>query len=338
MSDDLASGLAATANEPTADTTPATPDAALDAVFDAPAEPAASSEPSGTPDPAKEPVAATQPPQTTEPPKPGGTGEPPRERWDSILANARTKAKEEALAEHRDHLEVIAELKRDFPGTLARLLEEAADNPQFSETITAKAAALLNARKQAGKANEEPQPDAVMRYEDGTTEPSYTPAQLRKWQEWRERQVESKLMQKFQPLQELQQQIQQQKELRIEAEKVASVVSKRSAPWKAMPHFETHKDAILKRQQELYNEMSTQPGFDPQETPFEAMHRAYAEIVNAQALPKLQSQQTDSLVAQAARKRAGSSSDPAASAPAQPRKPRTPDEAVDQVFDAYVPT
>jgi hypothetical protein len=309
-------------------------------VFDAPSEPAASSDTPASPDPAKEPVAATQQPQ--EPAKTEASkGEPPPEKWEKILANARTKAKEEALAANRDHLAVVAELQRDFPGTLARLLEEAAANPQYSEAITAKAAALLNARKQAGKANEEPQPDAVMRYEDGTTEPSYTPAQLRKWQEWRERQVEAKLMQKFEPLQQLQQRFEEHQHVQQAQKVAADVAEERGALWKTMPMFEPNKDAILTRQQEIYAEAEAaakrgEGRFDPINTPWMALQQAYAEVIGTHALPKLQSQQTDDLVAQAARKRAGSSSDPAASAPAQPRKPRTPDEAVDSVFDAYV--
>jgi hypothetical protein len=330
--DDLNAGLAATANEPAADST--TIDATLDAAFDAPSEPTAGSDTPTSQEPASGPVAATQPPQ--EPAKTDGAkGEPPRERWDTILANARTKAAQDALAEHREHLEVVAELKRDFPGTLARLLEEAASNPQFSDTITAKAAALLNARKQSAKANEEPQPDAVMRYEDGTTEPTFSPAQLRKWNEWRERQMEAKLTEKFQPLQQLQQQFERHQQTKLEAEKAAGIAEKRSASWKSMPLFSDNKDAILARQQELYKDAATQPGFDPVNGPWELLQQAYGEVISATAIPKLQSQQTQQLVADAARKRAASSSDPNATAPAQPRKPRTPDEALDQVFSAY---
>lgn len=331
MSEELATGLAATANEPVADSP--TIDTVLDTAFEPSSEPAAGSEPSGNPQTAQEPVAATQQPQTTEPPS-GVKGEPPKERWDSILANARTKAREEALAENRDHLEVVAELKRDFPGTLARLLEEAAANPQYSETITAKAAALLNSRKQEAKANAEPEPD--LQTADGAL--VYSADQLRKWHQWNSRQTEEKLRAEMKPLHDLQHHLVQRAEAQKLTQEAHSIAEERGATWKAMPFFEDHKDAILARQQEIYADAEAagkrgEIRFDPVNTPWTALQQAYAEVIRTQALPKLQSQQTDSLVAQAARKRAASSSDPAASAPAQPRKPRTVDEALNQVFD-----
>ena len=331
MSDELSTGLAATANEPVADSP--TIDTVLDTAFEPSSEPAAGSEPSGDPDPAKEPVAATQQPQTTEN-QSGAKGEPPKERWDTILANARTKAREEALAENREHLEVVAELKRDFPGTLARLLEEGAIDPRFSETLTTKAAAILAARKQDAKANTEPEPD--LQTADGAL--VYSADQLRKWHQWNQKQTTAQLTEQFKPLQELTQRFEQAKQFEHEKTVANQIAAERGAQWKAMPLFEDHKDAILARQAELYAEAHAahQRGegrFDPVNTPWAALQQAYSEVIRTQVLPKLQSQQTDNLVAVAARKRAGSSSDPAASAPAQPRKARTVDEALDQAFD-----
>ena len=327
MSDELATGLAASANEPAADSTPSTPDAVLDAAFDEPSEGAAPSEPSGSPEPAQEPGAATSQPQ--EPAKPETQpGEPPRERWDTILANARTKAKEEALAEHKNALEIFQSLQRDLPGTLAQLLEEAAQDERFSDTITAKAAALLNARKQKGKLDEEPAAD--LQTNDGAL--VYSADQLRKWHEWNNRQIEKRLGEQFKPLTELSQQFATAEERAKATQEANSVAEKRGALWKQMPHFEANKDAILKRQGELYTEAAQQHGFDAVNGPWELLQRAYAEVVTTQALPKLQAQQTNTLIAEAAKKRAGSSGDPAAMPPAQPRKPRTVDEALDQGF------
>ncbi len=334
MSEELATGLAATANEPVADSP--TIDTVLDAAFDSPSEPAAGSAPSGDPTPAKQPVAATQPPQTTE--TPSGVGEPPKERWPSILDNARKKAREDALAEHRDHLEVVAELKRDFPGTLARLLEESAGDPRFSEQITAKAAALLAARGKEAKANAEPEPD--LQLTDGTL--VYSAEQQRKWHKWNQNQTTAQLSEQFKPLQELTQLIEQRKQQVRDVAQVEATVTTRMSEWTSMPFFKEHKDAIASRQQELYAEMqasaqaSGQP-FDYANAPFKALSAAYAEVVSTKVVPSLQSQQTDSLVAAAARKRAASSSDPAAAAPARPRRPRTVDEALNQVFDAVAP-
>lgn len=329
MSDDLTAGLAATANEPTADSTP-TIDATLDAAFEPSSEPAAGSEPSAQTEPAKEPAAATaQPPAQTQ--TESQTGEPPKERWDSILANARTKAREEALAEHKNALEIFQEIQRDPGAAIARWFEELAGNDRYSEAMAAKAAALLNARKQKGKAEDEPAPD--LQTQDGAL--VYSADQLRKWQEWNGRQIEKRLGEQFKPLTELRDQVEQSREAQRVTQQAVSLAQKRGEAWKSMPFYEDNKDAILKRQQELYADASKAPGFDAVNGPWELLQRAYGEIVQSHALPKLQATKTEQLVANAAHKRAGSASDPAAAAPAQPRKPRTPDEAIDQVFDAY---
>jgi hypothetical protein len=336
MSDDLASGLAASANEPTHDTQPASLDATLDQAFEAPAEGSEPSDPSAQIEPAKDASAATtaQPQATTDPKAQttGDKGAPPPDKWEHVLANARTKARDEALAEHREALEVVKELRTDFAGTLTRMLEEAAEHPEYSDAITAKAAALLNARKQRGRVDEEPQPDAVMRYEDGTTEPTFSPAQQRKWAEWRERQMKAGLLNEFKPLLDMQQQFKTVQERAKVTQEAATIAAKRSESWKTMPLFEDNRAAILERQQALYADAATQPGFDAVNGPWELLQQAYAEVIGTHALPKLQSQQTQTLVADAARKRAASSGDPAASLPAQPRRPRTVDEALDQGF------
>jgi hypothetical protein len=131
----------------------------------------------------------------------------------------------------------------------------------------------------------------------------------------------------------MKQQIERHQETQRDTQKATAIAEKRGATWKTMPFFEDHKAAILGRQQELYESAKGSDGFDPVQGPWELLQRAYSEVVSTQALPKLQLAQTDSLVASAARKRAGNSSDPAASAPAQHRKPRTVDEALSQVYD-----
>lgn len=332
VSDALATGLAASANEPTADSS--TPDTVLDAAFAESPALAASAEPPTSPEPAKEPVAATSQPQEPTTSELGKKGEPPPERWDSILANARTKAREDALAEHRDALEIVKNLRENFTGTLAQMLEEGAADPRFSQEITAKAAAILSARRQQAKADDMPQPD-----QGDDKYVWYSPDQQAKLDAWKARQLKSELLNEFKPLMDLRQQIESSKQQAQERHQALSIAEERGALWKAMPHFSDHKDAILQRQAALYAEMEQQAQqgqrrLDPVNAPWEALQRAYAEVVTSQALPKLQVQQTNTLVASAAHKRAGSASDPAASAPAQPRQPRTPDEALDQVFGA----
>lgn len=342
MSEELSTGLAATANQPTHDTQPTTIDSALDAAFDAPAEGSEPSDPSTPTEPVKEATAdATVQPQATTVPKPetGAQGAPPPEKWEHILENTRRKSVEEALAKYRDAktgvdlLSVAESLRSDFSGTLSRLLEEAADDPQLGDTITAKAAALLNARKQRAKADEMPQPD-----QSDDKYVWYSPEQQQRLDAWKARQIKGELLNEFKPLLELKEQYEQHKQAKVDAEQAAAIAEERGAEWKNAPMFSENKDAIIKRQAEIYGEMKAahdrgERRMDPVNAPWQALQRAYFEVLGTQALPKLQTQQTQKLLDTAAHKRAGSASDPAASLPATPRKPRTPDEALDQVFD-----
>lgn len=325
MSDELSTGLAATANEPAADIQ--TEDAVLDAAFASP-EPAADSEPSAETAPVSEPAAAIAQPQTPDQPS-GVKGVPPEERWPSILENTRNKTREETLAAYKDQLEIVQRLREDFSGTLAQLLEEGSNDPRFSEQLTSRAAAILAARNQAAKANTEPEPD--LQTADGAL--VYSADQLRKWHQWNQTQTEKKLTEQFKPLQQLQQRFEQHQQQVQAAEKATETVGRRMAPLTALPFFKESQEAIKARQREIYEQMQGQPGFDPDETPFTALIQAYGEVVGTQAIPKLRSAQTGQFIADAARKRAGSSSDPAATAPAHPRKPRSVDEALEQAFD-----
>jgi hypothetical protein len=66
--------------------------------------------------------------------------------------------------------------------------------------------------------------------------------------------------------------------------------------------------------------------------PWIALQHAYGEVVSKQAIPSLQAKTQSQLIQTAVKKSQGSTVDPVASAPAQPRKPRSVDEALDQAF------
>lgn len=335
MSDTLDQDLAATAGE-MADT-PATEDAALDAVFNAPSDSPAGSDTSEQATTAPEPAAATVQPQVSTPDPAGAKGEPARWRWETILANARTKEREAFLKEWGGGLEVLQAMQRDLPGTLAQLLDEASADPRYAEQVVSRAAQILSQRQKAAKADVEPQPDL----QTGDGELVYSAKQLNKWQEWRDRQTQARITEQFKPLQDLQAEIATHREFQQRSQEAASIAAQRGGVWKDMPFFADHKDAILARQQELYTDLQQQAQLgqrrsDAVNDPWDALAMAYREVVGGQAIPKLQTQQTQTLMAEAARKARGSMSDPAASAPAQPRKPRTEDEALDQVFNAFV--
>ena len=100
VSDAVDAAVAAEPPASSADTSPAPPSPSADAVASSPTAPAA---PSGSEDASTS--ARSTDPATTPPSAPVApadapvAGEPPREKWTQVLANARTKARTEALAE-----------------------------------------------------------------------------------------------------------------------------------------------------------------------------------------------------------------------------------------------
>ena len=77
------------------------------------------------------PASATASPETTTAPSatPAQTGEPPKERWESILANARTKAGEDALAKWRQSYGWAEQISRDDLAAWGQIAGRMANDP-----------------------------------------------------------------------------------------------------------------------------------------------------------------------------------------------------------------
>jgi hypothetical protein len=263
----------------------------------------------------------------------------------TALDNARTKAAQEAeqrfQQEYGGALQVIQAMQSDLPGTLAQLLSEAVAHPQHGQAVLAHAARLLQGRRGA-KAQEavvEPEPQADLQTAEG--ELVYSAKQQQAREAWFRRQVLGDVEKTYGPIKqsfEQQQKQQQAAEAFGKYRAEADTRSKAQAETlKKLPFVEEHRAAINARQQEIFAEMAQRGGVNPHEAPMQAWLQAYSEIVG-KALPArdagLQAKTQQQFVQTAAAKVRGSQSDPAASAPAQPRKPRTPDEALDMVFES----
>jgi hypothetical protein len=162
-----------------------------------------------------------------------------------------------------------------------------------------------------------------MQTADGTL--VYSADRLKQWQQWSARQQARETDAKFAPLLQQHQQQEATRAYHAAVNAKADQAQPTVQQWMAQPHFKEHKDAIMARQKQL-----AQAGHEP----WSAIGLAYAEIVNGTVLPSIAQKQTQEWLNSAAAKSRGSTSDPAAGAPAQPRKPRTPEEALDQIFDA----
>jgi hypothetical protein len=348
MSEELTGGGSAPVeSSPAVSAAPTTPDAALDAAFSdisaAPTEPADAEPlaPSGD-------VPAIEAPQAVEaqPGPEGKEGPIPFTVHKTALDNARTKAGQEAEArfqkEYGGALEVIRAMQSDLPGTLSQLLSEAVAHPQHGQAVLAHAARLLQGRRgtKAPEAVVEPEPQADLQTAEG--ELVYSAKQQQAREAWFRRQVLGDVEKTYGPIKqsfEQQQKQQQQTEAFNKYRAEADTRSKAQAETlKKLPFVEEHRSAINARQQEIFAEMAQRGGVNPHEAPMQAWLQAYSEIVG-KALPardaSLQARTQQAFVTTAATKVRGSQSDPAASAPAQPRKARTPDEALDQVFSGH---
>jgi hypothetical protein len=331
---------------------PSTPDAALDAAF---AELSASPEPAApTPEaPAGEVPTTVEPPTVEDVPGSEGTEGPiPFKSHKTALDNARTKAAQETeqrllqqlqqeLAPLREHILLAQALTSDRAGTLARLIDESKDDPQVTALL---ARSLAGRRGQKPTEEAEPAPDL----QTAEGELVYSAKQLKAWQDWNARKLMGAVDQKYAPLMQSHEQAQK---ARVAAEKwqqyettVQSYSAEQSREWDEMPFMEKNPDgtpsptraAILKRSHEIATEMTQQLGqglqIDPMRLPWVALQRAYREIAKSQAIPSLQAKTQSQLIQTAVKKSQGSTVDPVASAPAQPRKPRSVDEALDQAF------
>lgn len=327
-----------------------TPDQALDAAFEELSKPAET--------PPEPEAQAGEVPTTEEPPKveetPGETkeGPIPFTVHKTALENARTKAAEETerrmlaqleseLKPLREHILLAQQLQADRVNTIARLIEQSKDDPQI--------AALLGrslAGRRGQKAEDEPQPDL----QTAEGELVYSAKQLKAWQDWNMRKLMGEVEQKYAPLVQSHEQTQKAQEAARKWQEYEATVQQRTeanaALWDAMPFMEKNQDgtpsptrtAILKRSRELADELTQQIGkgtiqINPLDLPWIALQRAYAEVAKSNVIPSLQAQSQTQLIQTAVRKSQGSAVVPAASAPAQPRKPRSVDEALDQAFE-----
>ena len=182
-------------------------------------------------------------------------GEPPKWRWQDILANAReTSAKEAEARLKQEHEARIAEYeneRRGYEVLTAALHGDARALAMVAQADPHLAARIRGQVGQASEPEQEPQPDAALQMPDGSTVPVFTAEGLRKRDAWLQKQMEAQLAQKFQPLMSTAERIAQAEHAaRIEAENqqwARSVL----APVQRLPHFADFKPEILKAIQDL---------------------------------------------------------------------------------------
>lgn len=339
MSDTLEAGLGSTANA-----TPAAPATSPSAptstpVADKPtsfsdalaqADAAAGSAPA-TPE-TTTPEATTPAPAITEPPPVDpntpveNAGPIPLERHKAALENARKKASEETeqrlQQQYAPALQVVQQLHNDVQtGTIegwAQLTQEYVQHPTLGPQLRSFFGKMLGQRGQQPSQAAPPAEAAPELFVEQNGQKYFDPEKLPEFLDYRDRQRDAKAAQERQAQADAQ---------RTKAEAIARFqhesqqsVKQRLDFWSQQPGFSDHKKAIGAKQKELFE----QHGLDE----WTALGLAYAQVVPA----LLQQKSTTDLQARAVAQAAGRTDNPAASAPAPPRRPRSAAEALAQQY------
>lgn len=327
MSDDTLtgggdSGGAVASDSSAPSSAPASPPT-LDSIFESAeqsltgAAEASPSEPAA-PAPTAAPTTAAQPELEQAQTAPVSPGEPPREKWDHILENARTKTREETLqhvaTQYGDSLRVVEALRSDPVGTVTQLITELQADPRFAQQMASHAARTLRASRQQAAETEEPGPDL----DAGNGVLLYSAGQQAKREAWLRSNWQREMQQALTPFQRDLQQRQQREQAEQRQQATMQQAQSRLGQWSQMPHFSEHKDAIRTKQAEYYAQ-----GLDS----WDALARAYGDVLATAVIPKAQQQTEQSLVGQAAKQLRAATANPSATAPAAPRKARDLDDA-----------
>lgn len=251
--------------------------------------PAAASEPSTT----AQPEAATSAPAVVDDINDPGWGQIPQSRRQSILDNARKKARAERETELNQEWEsktgwakdidpqeaaIVREWYRrgntDPVGLVTDLYQRVQNDPVHGQRLRSEAARTLGSQRQSA-----PQAEDVMPQPDIPTDASngqpvvYSASQLQKLLEWQDRRSEARLKKELAPYQQDRQTRQQADELLAMQQQSNDYAVKTVGPLKALPGFSEHQAAIAKE----YEAMGTDPNDSRSEG--EKLRDAYLKVV-----------------------------------------------------------
>lgn len=255
---------------------------------------------------------------TTTTPAEAPSGEPPKWRWQDILANARETSAKEAEARVRQELEQKLKPYEGVDPTILngyRIFNAAERGDQSARALIAQHNPQLAQAMgwvQAPAVDAEPEPD--LQTADGQL--VYSATRLKEWREWDHRRLEKKFDEKLKPYQ-------QDREEAKSASERATYESSTNAALGALkgkyPEFDlkTHGPAIAKVIQA--DAALFQLALDPK-TAHIAIRDAWREVYETTVLPSQQQQAKASVVADLQRQAVAGSISPNAPAGTTPQK------------------
>lgn len=212
------------------------------------------------------------------------SGEPPRERWDSILSNARTKAAQEARqaaeSEFNQRFQPYKDFETDPWTAVQQWLEKAERHSVFGPMVKQH----YQSRQQQAHPQAEPQPDVPIVDGNGqVTGKTYSAERLNEWQQWHHQQNQAALDARLSPLEA-------RAKADAEREQVRQL-NERSAQWAAQTMTELRKQPYFKEnEQKIGQALLDHKEFGSN------IHQAYNYILATEILPNLSAREAQSVI------------------------------------------
>jgi hypothetical protein len=266
------------------------------------------------------PAAATLPPEAT--PKvgeaPSTDGPIPFERHKAILEAQRAEADQKwqrvawadtliqsgkTQQQVQEALQLFDGIDQDPAGFLERFYHTLQSHPQLAPQVRSWAGKVLGGGRRPIDAvdlvnDPEPQPD----FQDEKGTPLFSAPQLAKWQTWRERQFETKLNERINPLLQRDEQARRQEQTQAEFQRTYDTLSKQLEDFRSKPHFTEHEADIKAFLAER------------QWTP--TLAEAYVHVLTTKVLPTLSETARTQTLTELKTQAAASTGKPSAAAPA----------------------
>ncbi len=257
---------------------------------------------------------------------PSETGPIPLDRHQAILATERTARTEaeaklarlqwaESLAQAGKTAEQIQEalslydgIDGDPAGFLERFYSQLESHPTFGTQVRSWAGRVLNGRRSGQPSldpNNDPEPQADMQDTNGV--PVFSAPRLQKWQEWRERQFETRLNERLNPLVSAHETALQQQHYQREFQQTVAEQRRILEGLRQDPVFKEHEADVREFMKSRNFQGVT-------------LHEAYAHVLATKVIPSLKATGKAQAQAEMRTQAAASSVSPSAAAPVMSSK------------------
>jgi hypothetical protein len=231
----------------------------------------------------------------------GGSGEPPRERWNDILDNARRKARQETQAEYQER---YGRFEQDPWGAVQDWLDQASQHSVYGPLVNQWTTQRVAKSQPAA---EEPQADIpVVDAQGNITSHTYSDKQLRKWQKWNQAQSQQELDQRLGSIEQQQQAWQQREQQAQIMQQAHNHVSQTLGGLRQQPYFKEH-EADIREALAAHEEWG------------DNVHAAYNYVLTNKILPTLSQAEQRAVVDSINQKATGASISPRGTATGKPK-------------------